>query len=442
MTHERFHYKTLAELKSRAEELNVHIPFAEDTRILAQSASFGPVTLQNRLGIAPMEGGDGLPDGSPSELTLRRYLRYARGGAGLIWIEAVAIAPEARNGTRQLMLTADTLDQFKRFSASIKQAGMEANGFAPYLVIQAHHSGRYSSPGGVSAPLIAYRHPQLDGGLPITDSSIVTDDYLKSVEDEFAEFARLSREAGFDAVDVKCCHGYLLPELTSAYLRPGLYGGCFENRVRLLVNSVAASKAYESHDFQVTARIGIYDGLPWPCGFGVREQGDAAPDMSEPIRLVEILARQYGVSMVNLTVGNPCVVNHMNRPYDMGRYLPDEHPLESIARIIRLIGEVKRAVPEMFVSASAPTYLRRYAGLYAAGAVEEGACDHMIFGRMSYANPEFPHQILSCGEVDPNKTCLTCGKCEQLIGSGRPAGCPIRDPEPYGRLYREMTGRA
>ena len=133
-------------------EIGVYIPFSQNTELLTKEVSFGNVTLKNRLGIAPLEGADGLADGSPSELTLRRYLRYARGGSGMIWIEAIALAPEARCGTKQMMLTKDNLDNFKAFTAAIREAGMQANGFAPYLVIQAHHSGRYSAPGGKAAP--------------------------------------------------------------------------------------------------------------------------------------------------------------------------------------------------------------------------------------------------------------------------------------------------
>ena len=79
MLHERFHYKTLEELKQRAEELELHLPFAGNTKILSQPLSFGGVTVPNRMGIAPMEGADSLPDGSPSEYTLRRYVNEAIG---------------------------------------------------------------------------------------------------------------------------------------------------------------------------------------------------------------------------------------------------------------------------------------------------------------------------------------------------------------------------
>ena len=240
MKHERFSYKSLAEIKAKAAELGVHLPFAEDTHVLKEEVSFGNVTLKNRLGIAPMEGADALPDGSPSELTLRRYVREAEGGSAMIWFEAISIVPEGRSSAHQLMLTRENLDNYKKFTAAIKEAGRKANGFAPYLVMQANHSGRYSNPQGKPAPMIAYRHPEYEKLRAADDSCIVTDDYLKGLEEKFGEASLLAKEAGFDAVDIKACHGYLLMELLSAYQRPGLYGGSFENRTRLLRNGIAA----------------------------------------------------------------------------------------------------------------------------------------------------------------------------------------------------------
>ena len=249
MKHEKFTYRSLEDIQKKAEELGVHLPFAKDTAVLGTSLSFGGVTLPNRLGIAPMEGADSLPDGSPSELTTRRYVREAEGGAGVIWFEAISIVPEGRSSAHQLMLTEENLDAYKVFTETIKEAGRKANGFAPYLVMQANHSGRYSNPQGKPAPLIAYRHPEYEKLRPADDSCIVSDDYLKSLEEKFGQAALLAREAGFDAVDIKSCHGYLLAELSSAYNRPGLYGGSFENRTRLLKNGIAAAKAYETDGF-------------------------------------------------------------------------------------------------------------------------------------------------------------------------------------------------
>lgn len=437
MQHEKFTYKSLDELKAKAESLKVHLPFLEDISVLAKPLVFGNVVLKNRLGIAPMEGADALPDGSPSRLTTRRYVREAEGGSGLIWFEAISIVPEGRSSAHQLMLTKDNLEQYKRFTEEIKEAGRKANGFAPYLVMQANHSGRYSNPQGRPAPLIAYRHPEYEKLRPADDSCIVSDDYLKSLEEKFGEAALLAREAGFDAVDIKSCHGYLLAELNSAYNRPGQYGGSFENRTRLLRNGIAAAKAYETEDFLVTARIGIFDGFAYPYGFGVKEEEGAVVNAEEPIRLIRSLYKDYGLPMVNLTMGNPYVSTHVTRPYDHGKYVPDEHPLVGVARIINGIGAVKKAVPQMVISASGPSYLRQYSDLFAAGAIEEGLCDEMLFGRMSFANPGFANQIIKDGCMDVKKTCVACGKCGDLIRAGKPTGCVVRDTETYLGYYRE-----
>jgi len=438
MKHEKFHYKNLEELQTKAEELGVHLPFAKDTKVLSQKVTFANVTLENRIGIAPMEGNDSLPDGSPSELTARRYIKEAEGRNGLLWFEAISIVPEARSGAHQLMLTKENVENFKRLTHQVKEAGIKANGFAPYLVMQANHSGRYSNPQGKPSPLIAYRHPEYEKLRPADDSCIVSDDYLKGLEETFGEAARLAKEAGFDAVDIKACHGYLLIELLSAYNRPGLYGGSFENRSRLLRNAIAAANVHKDENFLITARIGIYDGYAHPYGFGVTEGGDATPDMTEPIRLIKALYEEDKIPMVNLTLGNPYVTTHITRPYDMGKYVPNEHPLVGVARISQCIGQVKKAVPGMFISGSGSTYLRQYSDLYAAGAIEEGVCDNMLFGRMSFANPFFPKQIIETGRMDANKVCIACGKCGDLIRAGKPTGCVIRNTDVYLPYYREF----
>ena len=437
MAHEKFHYKSLEEVQAKAAELGLSLPFAADTSALTKPLTVRNITFPNRMGIAPMEGADSTPDGAPSEYTLRRYVNEAIGGSAVIWFEAISIVPEGRSSLHQLMLTRDNLDAYKKMTEAVKEAGRRANGFAPYLVMQANHSGRYSNPQGKPAPMIAYRHPEYEKLRKADDSCIVSDDYLKSLEEKFGEAAWLAREAGFDAVDIKSCHGYLLAELSSAYIRPGMYGGSFENRTRLLRNGIQAAKAYETDQFLVTARIGIYDGFAYPYGFGVKEGEGIIPNLEEPIRLIRELHEDYQMPMVNLTMGNPYVSIHVTRPYDMGKYIPDEHPLYGIARMIHGIGEVKEAVPQMAISASAPTYLRQYSDLYAAGAIEEGLCDQMLFGRLSFADPDFPNQIRDTGRIDPKKVCVTCGKCGDLIRAGKPTGCVVRNPENYLKYYRE-----
>ena len=439
MKHEKFHYKTLEDIQKESEQLKIRLPFAKDTHVLGQPIAFGSRKLPNRLGIAPMEGADSQDDGSPSDYTLRRYVREAEGGSALIWFEAISIVEEGRSSKTQLLLNEKNLDAYKRLSEAVKEAGRKANGFEPYLVMQANHSGRYSNPDNKPAPMIAYRHPQLEQYRAADDSCIVSDDYLKSLEEAFGKAAGLAKEAGFDGVDIKSCHGYLLAELTSAYTRPGLYGGSYENRTRLLKNAIRAAKVYESPDFDITCRLGIYDGYPWPYGFGVSEKSGMTPDYQEPIRLVKELYQDFDLKMMCLTMGNPYATTHVTRPFDMGKYVPDEHPLEGISRMIEGIGTIKKAVEGPVIYASAPSYLRQFADLYTAGAVEEGLCDGMLFGRMAFAEPDFANQILRNGRLDPSRVCLTCGKCGDLIRAHKPTGCVIRDGKTFMPFYKEFV---
>ena len=167
-----------------------------------------------------MEGADSTPEGAPSAYTVRRYVNEAIGGSAVIWFEAISIVEEGRSSQTQLLLTRDTLDEFKKMTAAVKEAGLKANGYAPYLIMQANHSGRYSNPGNKPAPMIAYRHPILEQYRAADDSCIVSDDYLKGLEVKFGEATQLAKEAGFDAIDIKSCHGYLLAELASATTAP------------------------------------------------------------------------------------------------------------------------------------------------------------------------------------------------------------------------------
>ena len=439
--HEKFHYPTLESLKETLNSLSLDLPFSDHTEVLKNEISFGSLLMSNRLGTAPMEGADSLPDGSPSSLTLRRYLRNVEGGSAVIWFEAISIVEEGRSGATQLLLNQKNLPVYQRMIEQLKNAGIKKYGKAPLLIMQANHSGRYSNPGNNPHPLIAYRHPIAEKLRPADDSCIVSDDYLKGLEEKFGEAAVLAKQAGFDAIDIKSCHGYLLAELLSAYERKGPYGGSYENRTRLFKNAIAAAKTIEDASFLVTARLGIYDGFPYPYGFGVNPDSPSEIDLSEPIRLVQELYHQFGIRGVNLTMGNPYVTTHVTRPFDAGQYHPEEHPLKGISRMIYGIGQVKKACPDMTVLASAPSYLRQYAGLFTAGAVEQGLCDGMLFGRMSFAYPNFADDLINGRPLDLKQICLTCGKCGDLIRGHYPTGCVVRDSGQYLSSLRSFQQR-
>ena len=442
MTHKVFAYQTPDEVRAEAERTGAYIPLSEDVSNLSEPLSINGRTLRNRLVIQPMEGCDGTSDGAPGELTVRRYARFASGGAGLIWFEAVAISPESRANPRQLMLTADNLDAFKQLLDGIRETSFKKNGFAPPMIMQATHSGRYSKPVSAPEPLIAYNSPPYEKDSPLGENRIVSDAYLDALPGRYAESARLAQAAGFDGVDIKACHRYLISELLSARTRGNSrYGGSFENRIRLFVDAICAVQAEVSAKTLVTTRLNVYDGAAFPYGFGVSEQGGLTPDLSEPLALVKRL-RELGVSLINLTMGNPYVNPHVNRPFDNGFYLPPEHPFEGLGRMFSCIKEIKNVCPEQTIVASGLSYLRHFSPYAASGLLADGAADLIGFGREAFAYPDFARDILQNGALEKSKCCLSCGKCSELMRAGCAAGCVIRD-RVYADVYkRDVTDKS
>ena len=105
-------------------------------------------------------------------------------------------------------------------------AKRSARSTACLVGLQLTHSGRFCKPNDHKKfePRIAYHHPLLDEKYhldPNDDSLVFTDAELDQLADDYVAAAHLAAEVGFQFVDVKACHGYLLHEFLSARRRPG-----------------------------------------------------------------------------------------------------------------------------------------------------------------------------------------------------------------------------
>lgn len=422
--------------KTENNETGAYLPFSESTEILGDKTSINGKTAENRLVCQAMEGCDGTEDGRPGELTKRRYRRFAEGGAGIIWFEATAVLPEGRANPHQLYINENTLDAFKAQVEEIKETALKQNGFEPIVIMQATHSGRYSKPNGVPEPLIAYNNPVFEKDAPIPADRIVTDEYLDRVGEALVKGALLAEKAGFDGADIKCCHRYLNSELLSAYNRGGRYGGSFENRTRLIRETVGSALKACGKDFIITSRLNVYDGFAYPNGFGVKKDGTLEFDPIEPIKLINEL-KDLGVELLNITMGNPYFNPHVNRPFSAGAYTPDEHPLTGVARVLKGTEQIKKQVGDIKLICSALSYLGTVSPNVAAAFIERGAFEYAGFGRMILAYPDFARDILRTGGLKKEKCCIACSKCTQIMRSGGTPGCVIRDSEAYMPIYRK-----
>ncbi len=436
--HKRFRLKDLHDLREELLTLGLELPIDEDLSVLAEPVKIGPLTAPNRLAVHPMEGFDATPDGAPGELSFRRYGRYAQGGFGLIWFEATAVMQEARSNPGQLWLHEDNVDVYRRLVEQTRQKAKDAMGHNVVLIIQLTHAGRYSKPTGTARPLIAHHSKVLDPqhNLP-PDYPLVTDDYLDKLQDTYVQAAALAARAGFDGVDVKSCHRYLVSELLASHTRQGKYGGTFEDRTRLLRETLARI-ADDVHDVFITTRMNVYDAIRYPYGFGVDWDDPQKPDLSEPIELIRQL-KELGIELINVSIGNPYFNPHIGRPYDRptaGSDVPDEHPLAGVVRFLGITRKIQQAFPDLPVIGGGYSWLRGLMPQVAAGVVRAGGATLVGQGRGAFAYPDSVRDILETGRMDPQKVCVACSGCTQIMRDGAKTGCVVRDSEIYGPQYR------
>ena len=126
--HYGFVLKNTAFVSDRAE---AYIPYDENTDVLFTPCKVSGRTVANRIQYQPMEGQDADGRGAPTDETLERYKRLARGGAGTVWVEAVSVCPEGRSNPHQLMLTEGTAPLFTKLVSVIKSECLAKNGFEP-----------------------------------------------------------------------------------------------------------------------------------------------------------------------------------------------------------------------------------------------------------------------------------------------------------------------
>ena len=446
--HEKFNIKSLDELKNKISDLGVDIRITEDTSPLGRKVKVGNKTAPNAVAILPMEGCDANPDGSPSDLVERRYLRYARGGAGLIWWEACAVIPEGRANPLQKMLTKDNVGQFAALLKKANHAAADSNGsdHRPVNILQVTHSGRYSRPNGHSfEPVIAQHDPLLDPRVGVDENSpVVTDAYLDDLIEHYIICAKLAEEAGFDGIDIKACHRYLINELLASHTREGKYGGSFENRSRLLMEIIKEVKKATSDDFIKASRFNGFDAHPYPHSFGTDKDDFMIHNLDEPKTLAKMLC-DNGVSMLGISASNPYYIYpQVIRPFDspsIGVPVPQEHPLESAARLFAIVAGIQDVVGDVPVVGTGYTWLRQFIPNVGAANLAAGRCGFVGLGRSSFAYPDAPRDMLE-GKMDPEKCCITCSLCTQMMRDHGRSGCPVKDSEVYAPLYKESRADA
>jgi len=236
---------------------------------LFQPFTLKDVTLRNRIAVPPMCQYMAV-DGQVNDWHLSHYASMARGGAGLVIVEATAVAPEGRITPGCTGIWNDDLAQaFAPVVREIKAAGAVPG-------IQIGHAGRKASANvpwegddhiaegdargweTIAPSAIAY-----GAGLPKLPKAMTLDDIAR-VRQHFVDAAVRARDVGFEWLELHFAHGYLAQSFFSAHSnqRDDIYGGSVENRARFLLETLKAVRAVWPEKLPLTVRFGVleYDG--------------------------------------------------------------------------------------------------------------------------------------------------------------------------------------
>jgi 2,4-dienoyl-CoA reductase-like NADH-dependent reductase (Old Yellow Enzyme family) len=263
---------------------------------LFRPASFRSVMAKNRIMMSPMCQYSAT-DGTPDDWHFQHLAARAVGGTGIVFTEATHVEPRGRITPNCLGLWNDTQrDAFTRIASFIKSQGAVAG-------IQLAHAGRKAStmrPWGGGKPLT-----REEGAWEVIGPSAVpfAPDYAlpvamdeKTIEATLGLFAastRRSREAGFQIIEVHAAHGYLLHSFMSpiSNQRTDRYGGSFENRIRMLLETIDAVRSEWPDDLPLFVRISCTDWV------------DGGWDLEDSIRLGEVLKSGGKVDLIDCSSG-------------------------------------------------------------------------------------------------------------------------------------------
>lgn len=349
----------------------------------------GTVRVKNRLVMSPMLVGFATMDGRVSDTLLDYYEARARGGVGLIIVEAACIdSPEGKEGLGQLeMNTPDCIEGLEKLAQRINKHDCRA-------FIQLFHAGRQTS-------------QRITGVQPVAPSAIACSamrelprslslEQIKQLEQQFVKAASYAYRAGFDGIEIHAAHGYLINQFLSAHTnqRRDLYGGSLENRIRLLLDIVTGVKQ-DMPELAVSVRLNIDDFVP----------GGLQPDESIEISL---RLEQAGTDVIHCSCGT----------YESGLTSIEPASYQEGWRV-PLAEQVKK---HLHIPVIAGGMISNPA--FANQVIKENRADFIFLGRSLMADPDWLVKA-SQGKSQEIRPCIRCNNCISSHFIGSPVSCTV-----------------
>ena len=353
---------------------------------LLSPARIGTMELRNRLVMAPMTTGYGSDDHLPTPRLMEYLDERARGGVGLITLEACVIDPRHREVPRSMHFADDSvIEAHRSLTDRIHDLGAKVQ---PQIV----HPGPDSlAPHMEGIPSIG--PSEIPSYLTGTPSRALEADELPALAEQFADAARRVREAGYDGLELHAAHGYML---IGSFLTPWrnrrvdeYNGHTLEGRMRFLLEVLAAIRERAGDDFPLTLRISGYEGVP-----GGRALGETP-------RMAALLA-EAGVDAFHVSGG---VIDRLTSRVVTGSVFGPGHNLATARAVKQVVDVPVMAVGRLHDPDLAEEALRR------------GDADLIAMGRPLLADPELPAKLIHDAARSVRR-CISCQSCIDSMETG------------------------
>jgi len=361
---------------------------------LFEPGRVGSLELPNRIVFAATSSELADKEGFVGDDLVEYYAERARGGSGLLVLEATYVEQEGKRLHHNAMLHDDC------FIPGLRKVVEATHAEGAKIAIQLNHGGRESIPHvSGSVPLAPSPIPsQFTGvGDAVVPKELSVGEIDRIVE-RFAEAARRSRDAGFDAVELHGAHGYLIGEFLSpdSNKREDEYGGTVQGRAYFCVRLIEAIKAKLGKDYPVIVRMNGRDHV---------KHGLELNDATE----MAVLFEEAGADSISVSGGV-----HASRPYmvvpgmsvDRGCYVGYSDAIRRRVKIpVMVVGRIN--TPEL-----AEQIL-----------VDEHA-DFICLSRALIADPYFPAKARA-GRTETIAPCIACNECIATVHRHKGLACTV-----------------
>jgi len=371
---------------------------------LFEPGKIGKMEVKNRIILGPLGRGftfATIPDGYLTDRLLAFYEARAKGGVGLIQLTVAALGrPHATGlvfGPGSLSIVDDEhIESARLFTTAIHAHGTKVSfqithhGAAIAGAVQRRPPVEYPELMRVVAPT-GKRDP-LTGFVTHTLSI----EEIKDIIVAFGQAARRGKAAGFDAVRIQGCHGYLIHQFLSPRTnqRTDEYGGSVENRARFACEVTRRVREEVGPDFPIIFRMNGDDFL---------EGGITLEDATEHARMFT----EAGVDALDVSSG-PFETHHKQFPMI---YQP-------FGSLVHLADTIKKAVDVPVITVG------KIDALLGERILEKGQADFIQMARALMADPELPNKARE-GRVRDIRPCIFCGHCQHRMAEGPYASCTV-----------------